>query len=194
MNAIVLDLTSNQHYIALQYDGKTYDFCFDEESIVKRNNWDEKIETIKQSVTGFEFKNLEKMAYAAGPGSYTGARLAYTFLQTLQLILERDFYAYSNLCAMNFEQTNKVAVIKGNKNDFFYRHNNQDFYCDNIDKLPDADYIGVKSDQLPLKGIVEVEAKHIAINILKMLLSENNKHLPTNYPNYIKELSYHKSR
>jgi len=88
LNAIVLDLTSDLHYITLQYDGKIYDFSFNEKQIAKRNNWGEKIETLKKSVPAFDFNKLDKMAYAAGPGSYTGARLAYTFLQTIELILD----------------------------------------------------------------------------------------------------------
>lgn len=193
MNALVIDLTSELHCITLQYDGKSYEFPFDEEKIAKRNNWDKKIETLKKSVPDFEFSKLDKIAYAAGPGSYTGARLAYTFLQTLELILEKEFYAFSNLSALNFNSPKKIPVIKGNKNDFFYRFEGKDFYCDNVENIPKGQYVGLEKDNLSLKPLEQVSSNVIPINILKMLLEDGEHQLCSNYPNYIKELSYQKS-
>lgn len=193
MNALVIDLTSDLHCITLQYDGKSYEFPFDEEKIAKRNNWDKKIETLKKSVPDFEFSKLDKIAYAAGPGSYTGARLAYTFLQTLELILEKEFYAFSNLSALNFNSPKKIPVIKGNKNDFFYRFEGKDFYCDNVENIPKGQYVGLEKDNLSLEPLEQVSSNVIPINILKMLLEDSEHQLCSNYPNYIKELSYQKS-
>ena len=193
MNALVIDLTSDLHCITLQYDGKSYEFPFDEEKISKRNNWDKKIETLKKSVPDFEFSKLDKIAYAAGPGSYTGARLAYTFLQTLELILEKEFYAFSNLSALNFNSPKKIPVIKGNKNDFFYRFEGKDFYCDNVENIPKGQYVGLEKDNLSLEPLEQVSSNVIPINILKMLLEDGGHQLCSNYPNYIKELSYQKS-
>ena len=194
MNALVLDLTSDLHIITLQYNGQPYEFLFDEEQLIKRNNWDKKIETLKKSVPDFEFKKLDRMAYAAGPGSYTGARLAYTFLQTLELILEKEFYAFSNLSALNYNCPKKIPVIKGNKNDFFYRHEGKDFYCENARNIPKGQYIGLEKDQLALDPLEETVSKAIPLNILNMLLKNDNHQLSSNYPNYIKQLSYHKSQ
>lgn len=193
MNAIVLDLTSDLHYITLQYDGEIYEFSFNEKQIAKRNNWGEKIETLKKSVPAFDFNKLDKMAYAAGPGSYTGARLAYTFLQTIELILEKKFYAFSNLSALNLTSPEKIPVIKGNKNDFFYRYMGKDFYCDSVEDIPKGQYIGLKRDQLALESLEQVDGNAIPTNILRMLLKDDNHELTSNFPNYIKELSYTKS-
>ena len=193
MNALVIDLTSDLHCITLQYDGISYEFPFDEEKIAKRNNWDKKIETLKKSVPDFEFSKLDKIAYAAGPGSYTGARLAYTFLQTLELILEKEFYAFSNLSALNFNSPKKIPVIKGNKNDFFYRFEGKDFYCDNVENIPKGQYVGLEKDNLSLEPLEQVSSNVIPINIRKMLLEDGEHQLCSNYPNYIKELSYQKS-
>jgi len=193
LNALVIDLTSDLHCITLQYNGKSYEFSFDEEKIAKRNNWDKKIETLKKSVPDFEFSKLDKVAYAAGPGSYTGARLAYTFLQTLELILEKEFYAFSNLSALNFNSPKKIPVIKGNKNDFFYRFEGKDFYCDNVENIPKGQYVGLEKDNLSLEPLEQFSSNAIPINILKMLLEDGEHQLSSNYPNYIKELSYHKS-
>lgn len=193
MNAIVLDLTSDLHYITLQYDGEIYEFSFNEKQIAKRNNWGEKIETLKKSVPAFDFNKLDKMAYAAGPGSYTGARLAYTFLQTIELILDKKFYAFSNLSALNLTSPEKIPVIKGNKNDFFYRYMGKDFYCDSVEDIPKGQYIGLKRDQLALESLEQVDGNAIPTNILRMLLKDDNHELTSNFPNYIKELSYTKS-
>jgi tRNA A37 threonylcarbamoyladenosine modification protein TsaB len=193
LNAIVLDLTSDLHYITLQYDGEIYEFSFNEKQIAKRNNWGEKIETLKKSVPAFDFNKLDKMAYAAGPGSYTGARLAYTFLQTIELILEKKFYAFSNLSALNSTSPEKIPVIKGNKNDFFYRYMGKDFYCDSVEDIPKGQYIGLKRDQLALESLEQVDGNAIPTNILRMLLKDDNHELTSNFPNYIKELSYTKS-
>ena len=193
MNTIVLDLTSDLHYITLQYDGEIYEFSFNEKQIAKRNNWGEKIETLKKSVPAFDFNKLDKMAYAAGPGSYTGARLAYTFLQTIELILEKKFYAFSNLSALNLTSPEKIPVIKGNKNDFFYRYMGKDFYCDSVEDIPKGQYIGLKRDQLALESLEQVDGNAIPTNILRMLLKDDNHELTSNFPNYIKELSYTKS-
>ena len=193
MNAIVLDLTSDLHYITLQYDGEIYEFSFNEKQIAKRNNWGEKIETLKKSVPEFDFNKLDKMAYAAGPGSYTGARLAYTFLQTIELILEKKFYAFSNLSALNLTSPEKIPVIKGNKNDFFYRYMGKDFYCDSVEDIPKGQYIGLKRDQLALESLEQVDGNAIPTNILRMLLKDDNHELTSNFPNYIKELSYTKN-
>jgi tRNA A37 threonylcarbamoyladenosine modification protein TsaB len=193
LNAIVLDLTSDLHYITLQYDGEIYEFSFNEKQIAKRNNWGEKIETLKKSVPEFDFNKLDKMAYAAGPGSYTGARLAYTFLQTIELILEKKFYAFSNLSALNLTSPEKIPVIKGNKNDFFYRYMGKDFYCDSVEDIPKGQYIGLKRDQLALESLEQVDGNAIPTNILRMLLKDDNHELTSNFPNYIKELSYTKS-
>jgi tRNA A37 threonylcarbamoyladenosine modification protein TsaB len=193
LNAIVLDLTSDLHYITLQYDGEIYEFSFNEKQIAKRNNWGEKIETLKKSVPAFDFNKLDKMAYAAGPGSYTGARLAYTFLQTIELILEKKFYAFSNLSALNLTSPEKIPVIKGNKNDFFYRYMGKDFYCDSVEDIPKGQYIGLKRDQLALESLEQVDGNAIPTNILRMLLKDDNHELTSNFPNYIKELSYTKS-
>jgi tRNA A37 threonylcarbamoyladenosine modification protein TsaB len=193
LNAIVLDLTSDLHYITLQYDGEIYEFSFNEKQIAKRNNWGEKIETLKKSVPAFDFNKLDKMAYAAGPGSYTGARLAYTFLQTIELILDKKFYAFSNLSALNLTSPEKIPVIKGNKNDFFYRYMGKDFYCDSVEDIPKGQYIGLKRDQLALESLEQVDGNAIPTNILRMLLKDDNHELTSNFPNYIKELSYTKS-
>ena len=195
MNSIVIDLTSNKHYVALNYYEKQYFFEFEEESIKKRNDWEYKISTIRDNVPGFEFEHIEKMAYAAGPGSYTGARLAFTFLDTLNLIINKKFYAFSNLTALQHNHSERVAVMKGSKNDYFYRYNDTDHYCESLDEIPkDSAYVVLQNDQLKLKNMIELNCEVISKNILDLVMGSENKALSSNYPNYIKELNYVKSR
>ena len=37
MNALVLDLTSDMHFITLQYDGQSYEFLFKEEQDISND-------------------------------------------------------------------------------------------------------------------------------------------------------------
>ena len=195
MNSIVLDLTSNKHYVAIFYEQEKYFFSFEEESLEKRNDWEHKISVINENIPGFEFKQIEKMAYAAGPGSYTGARLAFTFLDTLGLILNKKFYAFSNLTALKHRHPERVAIIKGSKNDFFYRYEESDHHCMSLDEIPQGRaYIAVESDRLKQKDLLEISREDISKNILDLVLEFEDKALPSNYPNYIKELKYTKSR
>ena len=195
MNSIVIDLTANKHFIALNYAQKQYFFNFKEESLKKRNDWEYKIATLKENIPEFAFNKIEKMAYAAGPGSYTGARLAFTFLDTLNLIINKKFYAFSNLTALQHNHPERVAVMKGSKNDYFYRYNDTDHYCESLDEIPkDSAYVVLQNDQLKLKNMIELNCEVISKNILDLVLGSENKALPSNYPNYIKELNYVKSR
>ena len=195
MNSIVIDLTSNKHFIALNYAQKRYFFDFEEESFKKRNDWEYKITTLKENIPKFAFSKIEKMAYAAGPGSYTGARLAFTFLDTLSLILNKKFYAFSNLTALQHNFPDSIAIIKGNKDDFFYRCDERDHYCESLDQIPKANsYVVLENDQLQLENMVELKIEEISKNILELVLEADKKALSSNYPNYIKELNYVKSR
>ena len=195
MNSIVIDLTSNKHFIALNYAQKRYFFNFEEESLKKRNDWEHKILKITQNVPEFEFAEIDKMAYAAGPGSYTGARLAFTFLDTLSLIFNKKFYAFSNLTALQHNYPDRVAIIKGSKNDFFYRYEERDHHCESLEQIPEGKaYVVLENDQLHLEDSVKLKFEDISKNILDLLLESDNKALSTNYPNYIKELNYVKSR
>ena len=112
MNIFAIDLTTDKHFISIKYDGVVTDFIFDESDRYKRNDWSKKINDIQTSLPDFSFFKVDLFAYAAGPGSYTGARLAYTFLSTLKLITKKEFLAYSNLTALAWGKSDKVPVIK----------------------------------------------------------------------------------
>ena len=52
----------------------------------------------------------------------------------------------------------------------------------------------LENDQLQLENMIELKIEEISKNILELVLESDNKALSSNYPNYIKELNYVKSR
>lgn len=191
MNIFVIDLTTDKHFISIKYDGVVTDFIFDESDRYKRNDWSKKINDIQTSLPDFSFFKVDLFAYAAGPGSYTGARLAYTFLSTLKLITEKDFLAYSNLTALAWGKSDKVPVIKGNKNDFYYLKNNKEIYAANINTF-DEKLSFVSTEPISEIENLEILPENIIAKNIVDMVSEGANHLTSNQPNYIKELQYRK--
>ena len=193
MNILVIDLTKDTHYLAINYNNKKHYFSFYSKERDKKNDWIEKINKIKDKIPDFSFEKLDSAAYAAGPGSYTGARLAYTFLDTIKLVTRCDFYAFSNLSALKWKNDSMTPVIKGNKNDYFYEVNGKEMYCKNFKEIQENyDFISYSSEIPELNNVKKLEESKIASNILEMMLDNFRNALESNYPNYIKELDYKK--
>ena len=193
MNILVIDLTKDTHYLAINYNNKKHYLSFYTEERDKKNDWIEKINKIKDEIPDFSFENLDSAAYAAGPGSYTGARLAYTFLDTIKLVTNCDFYAFSNLSALQWNNDSMTPVIKGNKNDYFYKVNEKEMYCKSLKEIRENHgFISYSSEIPELNNVKQLEEREIASNILEMMLDNVGNALESNYPNYIKELDYKK--
>ena len=193
MNILVIDLTNETHFLAIHYNNEKHYFSFIDEKRDKKNDWIEKITKIKTKIPDFSFENLDSMAYAAGPGSYTGARLAYTFLDTIKLVTNCSFYAFSNLSALQWKNDSMIPVIKSNKNDYFYKINEKEIYCKDLKEISEnSEFISYSGQILELKNIKSIEESQISRNILEMMLDNKNNALESNYPNYIKELNYRK--
>ena len=193
MNILVIDLTKDTHYLAINYNNKKHYLSFYTEERDKKNDWIEKINKIKDEIPDFSFENLDSAAYAAGPGSYTGARLAYTFLDTIKLVTNCDFYAFSNLSALQWNNDSMTPVIKGNKNDYFYKVNEKEMYCKSLKEIPENyDFVSYSSEIPELNNVKQLEESEIVSNILEMMLNNVGNALESNYPNYIKELDYKK--
>ena len=193
MNILVIDLTKDTHYLAINYNNKKHYLSFYTEERDKKNDWIEKINKIKDEIPDFSFENLDSAAYAAGPGSYTGARLAYTFLDTIKLVTNCDFYAFSNLSALQWNNDSMTPVIKGNKNDYFYKVNEKEMYCKSLKEIPENyNFVSYSSEIPELNNVKQLEEREIASNILEMMLDNVGNALESNYPNYIKELDYKK--
>ena len=193
MNILVIDLTKDTHYLAINYNNKKHYFSFYSKERDKKNDWIEKINKIKDEIPDFSFEKLDSAAYAAGPGSYTGARLAYTFLDTIKLVTSCDFYTFSNLSALKWNNDSMTPVIKGNKNDYFYEVNGKEMYCKNFKEIRENyDFISYSNEISELNNVKKLEESKVASNILEMVLDNVGNALESNYPNYIKELDYKK--
>ena len=194
MNIVAIDLTSEIHYISIEFNGNKYHLEFNEENRAQRNDWENKIQIIKTHEPKFDFAKCDRFAYAAGPGSYTGARLAYTFLQTIKLITGKDFFGVSNLAALCYKHKNHTPIIKGSMKDIFYSENNKDLFTEDITKIESLGPFVVLEDQnFDFEGIAKVKQGSIVRNILAMTRENLDLALPNNYPNYIKELAYIKT-
>tara|TARA_B100000427_G_scaffold72797_1_gene58939 strand:- start:71 stop:661 length:591 start_codon:yes stop_codon:yes gene_type:complete len=193
LNILIIDLTKNTHYLAINYNNKKHYLSFYDEKRDKKNDWIEKINRIKVEIPDFSFENLDSTAYAAGPGSYTGARLAYTFLDTIKLVTNCSFYAFSNLSALQWNNDSMTPVIRGNSNDFFYKVDGKEMYCKDLKEIPEKPgFVCYSDDTFKHKNVKRIKESQIASNILEMMLENPENALKSNYPNYIKELDYKK--
>ena len=191
MNIVAIDLTSEIHYISIEFNGNKYHLEFNEENRAQRNDWENKIQVIKTHEPKFDFAKCDRFAYAAGPGSYTGARLAYTFLQTIKLITGKDFFGVSNLAALCYKHKNHTPIIKGSKKDIFYNENDKDLFTEDISLIQKLGPFVVLEDQnFDFEGMAKVKKSSIVRNILDMTRERLDLALQNNYPNYIKELAY----
>ena len=74
--------------------------------------------------TGIEFKDLASVIYCAGPGSFTGLRIAYSAVKGFELATGLKSYGVSTLFALihnlkNSDSDYKVASIAGSSNTVF---------------------------------------------------------------------------
>ncbi|RCL44215.1 MAG: hypothetical protein DBW93_01045 [SAR86 cluster bacterium] len=187
MNILSVDLTKKEHFIALNYENNEYCFEF------QTNDWSEKIDTLHK-IENFDFQKLDCSAYAAGPGSFTGARLAFTFLNTLKFIYDIEMFAFSNLAAMNWLNDDKIPLIIGNNNDFYYRENKTDFYTQDLKKVESLknNLVMIEGSNAYISPKLLIQRNQVAINIINMIASKSNSNLDSNEPNYVKSLTYRK--
>ena len=137
---------------------------------------------------------LTAVAVTIGPGSFTGARLAFTFLNTLKLVYDVELFAFSNLAAMNWLNDDKIPLIIGNNNDFYYRENKTDFYTQDLNKVESLKnklvMIEGSNDNISPKLLIQKD--QVVVNIINMIASKSNSNLDSNEPNYVKSLTYKK--
>ena len=187
MNILSVDLTKKEHFIALNYENNKYCFEF------QTNDWLEKIDALSK-IENFNFKKLDCCAYAAGPGSFTGTRLAFTFLNTIRLVHDVEFLAFSNLAAMNWLNDDKIPLIIGNNSDFYYRENKKDFYTQDLKKLESLEnkLLMIEGSNANISPKLLIQRNQVAKNIINMVESKSKTYLDGNEPNYVKSISYRK--
>ena len=193
MNFLSIDLTQKDHFLSIIYEGKNLDLKFDNPSRQNSNNWDIKIDRILEEFKGFDFKKLDFNFYAAGPGSYTGARLAFTFLDTLKFIHSIPFIGFSNLLIMQRLCPRCIPVIQGTRKDYFFRYNDEDLYTTDKQYLSSlGDNFSTLENQCSFSQSQKIPAGRVAKEMLELGARENDFRAGNIFPNYIKPLEYKK--
>ena len=192
MNILSIDLTQPIHYISVLFSEKKYSFTFEEDDTSRRNDWFQKIDHIYNQISDFDIEKIDANLYIAGPGSYTGARLAYTFLSSIEYLNKTPFYAISNLTAILGFEKNMIPILFGNKSDIFYQINGKATSEKNIEITAlNTNLIGIQDD---LKVLDKVVANsRLASIAIDLFLDNKENALNNNFPNYIKELNYTKT-
>ena len=193
MNFLSIDLTQKDHFLSIIYEGKNLDLKFDNPSRQNSNNWDIKIDRILEEFKGFDFKKLDFNFYAAGPGSYTGARLAFTFLDTLKFIHSIPFIGFSNLLIMQRLCPRCIPVIQGTRKDYFFRYNDEDLYTTDKQYLSSlGDNFSTLENQCSFSQSQKIPSGRVAKEMLELGAQENELRAGNIFPNYIKPLEYKK--
>ena len=103
-------------------------------------------------------------------------------------------FAFSNLAAMNWLNDDKIPLIIGNNNDFYYRENKTDFYTQDLKKVESLKnklvMIEGSNDNISPKLLIQRD--QVVVNIINMIASKSNSNLDSNEPNYVKSLTYRK--
>ena len=193
MNFLSIDLTQKDHFLSIIYEGKNLDLKFDNPSRQNSNNWDIKIDRILEEFKGFDFKKLDFNFYAAGPGSYTGARLAFTFLDTLKFIHSIPFIGFSNLLIMQRLYPSCIPVIQGTRKDYFFRYNDEDLYTTDKKYLSSlGDNFSTLENQRLFSQSEKISPGRVAKEMLELGARQNGFRAGNVFPNYIKPLEYKK--
>ena len=193
MNILSIDLTQPIHYISVLFSEKKYSFTFEEDDTSRRNDWFQKIDHIYNQISDFDIEKINANLYIAGPGSYTGARLAYTFLSSIEYLNKTPFYAISNLTAILGFEKNMIPILFGNKSDIFYQINGKDLYSTNLQEITalNTNLIGIQDDFKVLNKVID--NSRLASIAIDLFLDNKENALNNNFPNYIKELNYTKT-
>ena len=193
MNFLSIDLTQKDHFLSIIYEGKNLDLKFNNPSRQNSNNWDIKIDRILEEFKGFDFKKLDFNFYAAGPGSYTGARLAFTFLDTLKFIHSIPFIGFSNLLIMQRLYPSCIPVIQGTRKDYFFRYNDEDLYTTDKQYLSSlGDNFSTLENQRLFSQSEKISPGRVAKEMLELGARQNGFRAGNVFPNYIKPLEYKK--
>ena len=187
MNILSVDLTKNEHFIALNYENNAYCFEF------QTNDWSEKIDTLHK-IENFDFKKLDCSAYAAGPGSFTGARLAFTFLNTLKFVYDVEMFCIFKFGGYELVKRRQNPFNHRHNNDFYYRENKTDFYTQDLKKVESLKnkLVMIEGSNANISPKLLIQRNQVAINIINMIASKSNSNLDSNEPNYVKSLTYRK--
>lgn len=121
MLKLFVDTSNNMTTCGLADNKKT----LIEESSLSDRSHSEELFVVLNSIfrkTNLSFKDLKEVIYVAGPGSFTGLRIAYSAVSALKLSLGLKVYGVSSLKSLlgNIEgETKKLAIIESTGRDVF---------------------------------------------------------------------------
>jgi tRNA threonylcarbamoyladenosine biosynthesis protein TsaB len=99
--------------VALLEDGKTLAHVFE---AMDRGHAERLAPMVEETMRGFEFAALDRLAVTTGPGTFTGQRVGLAFMRGLRLALKRPLTGVTTLeviaaAAMDETKQSRAAVI-----------------------------------------------------------------------------------
>ncbi|MBN1115463.1 MAG: tRNA (adenosine(37)-N6)-threonylcarbamoyltransferase complex dimerization subunit type 1 TsaB [Oligoflexia bacterium] len=125
-NILAIDASSMQAMCALINVRDGVPVLGASKSVTARSSHSEKLFIAMQDVTddaGIEISAVDTVLYTAGPGSFTGLRIAYSAVQGLVIGAGMQSFGVSSLKSLCYNildfKSRRCALIKGGKNDVF---------------------------------------------------------------------------
>ena len=127
MKILSLDVSGNYSSIAMLNDDEVNSFTQTHDR-KDRPNWDKLFTSIGfDSKEGFE--NLDGLAFACGPGSYTALRITASFLKAIAEVKKLPLIAISNLESIGHEASNWIDKIETKIYVAIEADTNESYFC-----------------------------------------------------------------
>ena len=127
MKILSLDVSGNYSSISLLHDDEVNTFTQTHDR-KERPDWDKLFKSIGfDSKEGFE--NLDGLAFACGPGSYTALRITASFLKAIAEVKKLPLIAISNLESIAHEASNWIDEIEAKIYVAIEADTNESYFC-----------------------------------------------------------------
>lgn len=122
MKILAVDTALGGCSAALLEDGKILAHSFE---AMDRGHAERLAPMVEETMRGFDFAALDRLAVTTGPGTFTGQRVGLAFMRGLRLALKRPLTGVTTLeviaaAAMDETKANKAAVIHDARRDEAY--------------------------------------------------------------------------
>lgn len=113
MKILAVDTALGGCSVALLEDGKTLGHAFE---AMDRGHAERLAPMVDETMRGFDFAALDRLAVTTGPGTFTGQRVGLAFMRGLRLALKRPLTGVTTLeviaaAAMDETKQSRAAVI-----------------------------------------------------------------------------------
>ena len=127
MKILSLDVSGNYSSISLLHDDEVNTFTQTHDR-KERPDWDKLFASIGfDSKEGFE--NLDGLAFACGPGSYTALRITASFLKAIAEVKKLPLIAISNLESIAHEAAHWIDEVEAKINVAIEADTNESYFC-----------------------------------------------------------------